>query len=323
MHSQILDFAKQHCITVDQLYIDRFWTSLYTDKWIYIDSEIISWIGYTEDKIREGKRQVLTKLRTQFEENRDFKLIDLDDVDECEAISHIDMDTVAGKRLLIVDPDVFKELLLTMNTPKAKQVQRYFIAVEKLCRKFMQAQLAGPAIQIERMPLEPNEVVYIISNNHHAQRQLYKIGKTKNLKARLASLNTSNPDRTTDRLKVFATINTYDCKSMEEMVHSHLDAYRHSDSKEWFQIDYPKLLAVVAHFQRVARESIDLVNNLDQPLERLMTERLTIEPPSLEPLTIAPPIKKNKYSCPNCSKSWKINSKFYQNHLTFCKASSS
>ncbi len=317
MALQLTQIAEQYNIQVDQLYIDRFWSSLYSDKWIYIDSEIVQWIGYSEAKVKEGKRYVLGKLREQFVEGTDFKLVRIEDIEQYDVISHIDTDMIRTNSVLIVDPDVFKELLLTMSTTKARQVQKYFLAVERLCRKFMQAQLSDTVPTIKRMPLEANEVVYIISNARHAKADLYKIGRTKNLKARLSCLNTSNPDRANDRLQALMIIHTYDSKSMEEMIHAHLDAYRHSGSKEWFQIEFDKLRIVVEYFQKVARKSIDIVNNLSES-----TTQLALEPPPAEPSQPAEPSsikQKNKYACPNCTKIYRNDNQFYRGHLKFCK----
>ncbi len=317
--NQLITFAQENNIQVDQLYVDRFWSSLYEDKWIYIDSEIVRWVGYDDNHIKDGKNYILKKLRTSFEENTDFKLIKLEDVDECDVIPSIDFDTVHTQKLLIVEIDTFKELLLTMNTPKARQVQKYFIGVEKLFRKFMHARLNLNTLQVSRMKLELNECVYIISNNRNAKAHLYKIGKTKNLKSRLSSLNTSNPDRVNDRLRAFDVIKTFDSKSLEEMMHAHLDAYRHSDSKEWFQIEYSKLRKIIDHFKSFSEANVQIVNELDDKVELLETKNIPeIETQSSEIETKqATPLVP---TCPNCRKTYKYDNNFFKSHIKFCKA---
>ena len=309
-------FAKEQNISIDKLYIDRFWSSLYDDRWVYIDTEIITWLGYTSDKIQDGKKYVLKKLRSDFKQDIDFKLIKLEDVDDCKYIPHIDMDTVTANNLLIVEPDAFKKLLLGMSNSKSAQIIDYFITVERLCRKYMQHQLCSNN-KIIRMPLEANEVVYVISSNANAKMGLYKIGKTKNLKSRLSSLNTSNPDRVNDRLKALMAIKTYDCDSMEKMIHTHLDSYRHSDSKEWFKIDYNKLLTVVKHFQRVAQESINVINGLNNSESLLFTEVSTQQLMLPEPI-VEVSIESKTFSCDKCKKIYKSHG-FYERHIAFCK----
>lgn len=309
-------FAKEQNISIDKLYIDRFWSSLYDDRWVYIDTEIITWLGYTSDKIQDGKKYVLKKLRSDFKQDIDFKLIKLEDVDDCKYIPHIDMDTVTANNLLIVEPDAFKKLLLGMSNSKSAQIIDYFITVERLCRKYMQHQLCSNN-KIIRMPLEANEVVYVISSNANAKMGLYKIGKTKNLKSRLSSLNTSNPDRVNDRLKALMVIKTYDCDSMEKMIHTHLDSYRHSDSKEWFKIDYNKLLAIVTHFQRVAQESINVINGLNNSESLLFTEVSTQQLMLPEPI-VEVSIESKTFSCDKCKKIYKSHG-FYERHIAFCK----
>lgn len=314
--NELITFAEQNNIQVDRLYVDRFWSSLYDDKWIYIDSEIVQWVGYDEQHIKEGKNYILKKLRASFEESVDFKLIKLEDVDECDVIPSIDFDTIHTNKLLIVELDCFKELLLTMNTPKAKQVQKYFIQVEKLCRKYMHSQRNINTLQINRMKLEANECVYIISNNRNAKMHLYKIGKTKNLKARISSLNTSNPDRVNDRLRAFAVIKTFDCKSLEEMIHAHLDAYRHSDSKEWFQIEYSKLQKVIEHFKVVADANIRVINELD---ENIVEESVPQIEPGVQMIESSIQAKPSIPTCLNCKKTYKYDNVFFQRHVQFCK----
>lgn len=323
VHNQnaIIEFAKTQNISIDKLYIDRFWSSLYDDRWVYIDTEIITWLGYPTDQIKIGKTYVLRKLRSDFKQDIDFKLIKLEDIDECEYIPHIDMDTVTANNLLIVEPDAFKKLLLSMPNSKTSQIRDYFITVEKLCRKYMQHQLTANT-KISRMPLEANEVVYIISSNKNIKMNLFKIGKTKNLKSRLSSLNTSNPDRVNDRLRALMVIKTYDCDSMEKMIHAHLDEFRHSDSKEWFKINWNKLMIVVNHFQRVAYESINVVNGLSQNMfnsEPLALPEVATKPlilSELEPVVVNTESK--TFSCDKCKKIYKSKG-FYERHITFCK----
>ena len=314
MQNSIAVFAKEQNISIDKLYIDRFWSSLYDDRWVYIDTEIITWLGYDLQSIKAGKTYVLKKLRSDFKQDIDFKLIKLEDIDDCPYIPHIDMDTVTANNLLIVEPDAFKKLLLIMPNNKTIQIRDYFITVERLCRKYMQHLLCNNN-KIIRMPLEANEVVYVISSNANAKMGLYKIGKTKNLKSRLSSLNTSNPDRVNDRLKALMVIKTYDCDSMEKMIHAHLDEYRHSDSKEWFKIDYNKLLAIVKHFQRVAQESINVVNGLNSNQLVITDPPLLLEIP--EPVVeVSTEIK--TFSCDKCKKIYKSHG-FYERHIAFCK----
>lgn len=322
--NQLVEFAANNDIQVDQLYIDRFWESMYNDRWLYIDSEIVRWIGYDDPQIRTGKDYILRKLRKHFIETKHFKLVKLEDADECKHIPTIDFDTIHAKHLLIVELDTFKELLLTMSSPKARQVQKYFIQVEKLCRKFMAAQINRSVQNIERMKLAPNECVYVISNNRNTRMNLYKIGKTRNLKSRLSSLNTSNPDRVDDRLRAFAVIKCFDSKSLEAMIHAHLDAYRHSDSKEWFQIEYASLMKVVEHFQKVSESNINLINELDSINEmKIEPEVVQIEPEVVQIEPEAPRmIRGNTNACPSCSKSFRFSNSLFEAHVIFCKKNS-
>ena len=40
----------------NELYVDKFWDNIENDKWIYIDSEMLKYIGYSEVDINASKR---------------------------------------------------------------------------------------------------------------------------------------------------------------------------------------------------------------------------------------------------------------------------
>jgi hypothetical protein len=50
---ELLKLAKYD---INDVYIDRFWNSIKENKWIYIDNEMIEYIGYSD--INSGKKNI-------------------------------------------------------------------------------------------------------------------------------------------------------------------------------------------------------------------------------------------------------------------------
>jgi hypothetical protein len=42
----IQEFIKNKNYNIENLYIDKFWESISEDKWIYIDDNMLEWMGY-------------------------------------------------------------------------------------------------------------------------------------------------------------------------------------------------------------------------------------------------------------------------------------
>ena len=46
---------------LDNLFIDRFWNNIKDDKWIYLDNDLILWLGYKD--IKHGKEQIIKLIK--------------------------------------------------------------------------------------------------------------------------------------------------------------------------------------------------------------------------------------------------------------------
>ena len=47
---------------INEIYIDKFWDNIENDKWIYIDTEMLKYIGYSDNNIRIGKQKFVNLL---------------------------------------------------------------------------------------------------------------------------------------------------------------------------------------------------------------------------------------------------------------------
>ncbi len=273
MLNKVKEFATIANIQVDPSYIDRFFFSFYDDQWIQIDKTILTWIGYVDIKV--AVRNFQKKLSKEFTLNTDYKYLTKEQV-EASKIEYITWEIPClykDETILVVQPDSFKRILLSMKTDKAIHTQNSFIAVERLCRAYMKQYVAAAANKVIPQAIEEltlNETVYVISSNQYAAQSMYKIGRTSNLKTRLPSLNTAHPDTPNERLKVFYNIKCYDSKTFEALIHKYLNRYRHSDTKEWFQIEWHRLKLVLDYCSVASQELVQIINHINPILNPLL-----------------------------------------------------
>jgi len=139
----IHQFIEQNELTVEKLYIDKFWSNISEDKWIYIGDDMLTWIGYHNTESRYDKKYYCELLNNNFIENDDYKTISNSEIKESYVVleHHIELpiniNTGNRTKHLIVSPDCFKASLMMMNTQRAKQIRMYYLQIEKVFRKYM------------------------------------------------------------------------------------------------------------------------------------------------------------------------------------------
>ena len=71
----VKDLLKQINYTFDEYFIDKFWNSIQNNIWVYIDNEMLIWMGYSNYDIKKGKLSYSKILESNFEENIEYKHI--------------------------------------------------------------------------------------------------------------------------------------------------------------------------------------------------------------------------------------------------------
>ena len=113
----IHEFIEQNDLRVDQLYVDKFWSNISEEKWLYIGNDMLKWIGYNHNEDRYNKKYYCELLSASFVENEDYKFCSSSEIKESYVVPnhHIELPTQisGGNRTkhLIVSPDCFKESL--------------------------------------------------------------------------------------------------------------------------------------------------------------------------------------------------------------------
>ena len=118
----------------NELYIDKFWDNIENDKWIYIDNDMLKYIGYSDNNIRIGKQNFIKLLNDNFEENIDYKSLFTKDFSMylVRYIENNKLDVGNKTKHLIVSPECFKQSLMMLRTDKSKEIRKYYTELEKI-----------------------------------------------------------------------------------------------------------------------------------------------------------------------------------------------
>ncbi len=131
---------------INNIYIDQFWDNISDDKWIYIDNELILWMGYKD--IKRGKEFIVRILKKYHIINEEFKILNNDEFTLDNFCSTLKVEQnineekrgAHNKQYIIVSPDCFKELCMHVGTVKSKEIKKYYIELEKIFKFYLQYQ---------------------------------------------------------------------------------------------------------------------------------------------------------------------------------------
>lgn len=338
-------FVSTFGYNIDKLYIDKFWSSIDNNDWIIIDYDMLKWIGYTYARDRDNKRKYLELLINNFNKHIDYDELSRSAIHERVpkgALNNLSTNTI------VVRADSFKKSLMMVRTDKAKQIRDYFITLEKIfinylkytnrtnefnktieCAKLNSSldeyrdkitqmestQVKMEALRVNDSPIEYNEHVYILTSKRYYALNLFKIGKTKDLKTRLVGYNTGNA-LDNDQHFYLCSIKTSDSRALEKQIHMILNNFHYN--KEWYRINPIDLLSVIK-FITAQQEHLKL--HMDNIIKSQLTDKqsLTID----EFANLSNPKKETtdgyyeqsgRYFCSICTKDYKTLGRI-QNHI--------
>lgn len=273
---------------IDDLYIDKFWDNIQSDKWIYIGENMLEWIGYDFSESRKAKDYMFNIINKRFIETQDY--IHLTASEAKQFYIKIGLETPSDfnqhnkAKHLIVSPDCFKESLMFIETDKANQIRKYYLQLEKVFKFYLQYQSQYQAKQLEEEKnkninlaanaidynqLQKREYLYIATNARYASENNFKIGKTLDLKARLSAYNTSHNKRE-PYYYAFVSEPTYNAKCIEYIIKHILIKFRNSDTNELYVINFKFLEKIVKRICDNYDACIDYYNEcIQQELQHM------------------------------------------------------
>jgi phage anti-repressor protein len=273
----IQEFIDQHNDNIDHLYVDKFWQSISDDKWIYIGDDMLKWMGYNYHDEFRHKITYLNILTTHFIQKHDFQHLTASEFKNSFLHSGVkiempnDFNQHNRAMHIIVSPDCFKESLMLMNTTRAKQIRKYYIQLEKIykayleyCNDFKDLQLSAVNKELKeakasteqfkmmiakKSEYKADQYIYIASSHNYAKQNIFKVGMTQRLERRMTGYQTGRVSD--DKFMYLHIIKCVNGKALERMIFSRLEAFKHEDSKELFQIHFIILQKMLNEFESV------------------------------------------------------------------------
>ncbi len=278
----IQEFIAQRSINIDNLYVDKFWSCISDDKWIYIGVEMLDWIGYEAlNKDYKPKQRYLEILNGHFELNIDYKHLTASGFKDfyVQNLLNIEMPTQFNTHNrtmhIVVSPNCFKESLMIMNTARSKQIRKYYLDVEKVFKAYMKycndavrqelEEAKASSDHFKMMILKKSEYkmdqyIYVASSRNYAKKNIFKVGMTKHLEKRMTGYQTGRS--CDDKFAYLHIIKCVDAKALEQIILSRLDSFRYEDSKELVQIHFDTLISILSVYAEFEQSSTIGFNKL-------------------------------------------------------------
>jgi uncharacterized C2H2 Zn-finger protein len=303
LNSEIINITKP-LLTVKELlniinyqyniiFIDKFWQNIKDDIWIYIDEEMLKYIGYNSVDIWKEKQNYLQLIKRNFDENIDFKyinskefklflsthdmIIENNEYNEHNKVKH-----------LIVSPDCFKQSLMLLQTNKSKEIKKYYIELEKVFKFYLEYQnkyrelelknknqeleekdniinkqkdkIMDMEVEFEFKKLEQNEFIYIATNNTYHKQNVYKIGRSGRLNKRTKQFNTFFVNG--HKMQYIYIYQCHNSKILEQLLFTCLSNYRYCIINELFNINLNKLLYLIENINMKYTDIINFTNKI-------------------------------------------------------------
>ena len=213
--------------SVPKKFIDDFFNIA---KEEYVDNipsinlnKVSEWLHIRKDNLKKI-------LIAKFEENFDYVI---------SKVKNTNRPTGAAIRdLIMITPDCFKELCMISQTPKAKEVRKYFLEIEKLIRRYKQdiEDNINRELGIIKKSLKPKTniiggIVYIRETDVEG---ILKIGKTLNNKTRNATYNTGKVIST----EPIFVLRVDDIDKVEGCIKNIAREFQYAKKKELYHIDF-------------------------------------------------------------------------------------
>ncbi len=162
-------------------------------------------------------------------------------------------------------PDCFKQLAMASRAKKSHLVRAYFIEIENLFIKYRKQTLMGIEMEVQQMaknqkPLnaEPQAGYVYVVRASEKKDSIYKIGRTKDLHARLRS----HQSALADDLSVEYIYRTNNIEAVEKCTHAWLKEYQYRKFKEVFQINLDIIKKIISKCGAIEKTFLKLENKM-------------------------------------------------------------
>jgi hypothetical protein len=104
MNYELVSYINKYNYQINNIYIDKFWANINNKDWIYVDDQLIEWIGY--NKIN-GKQKLINIIKENFKEDKDYKIYNYDKL--CK-IFHLSQEINENNKEILAYKDKLKNV---------------------------------------------------------------------------------------------------------------------------------------------------------------------------------------------------------------------
>jgi len=295
---KLYNYITKYYNQIDNIYIDKFWSSINNKCWIYVDDVLIEWIGYKKDN---GKFKYTNLIKENFKENINYKIYNYDDINKIfhspleendnykEILTFKDkLKEVHNRTLhLILSPKCFKKSLMMIRTEKANSIRDYYIDIEEICLEFNKyllennkKELENKNKELENKDLESKKKVEITLRDSFNKRCIvylikvkiddgiiYKFGYTDDIVTRLRT----HKNQINDDIELIYCIESKDNKMLEKLLIDYLEQYKFRIKRTINDKQHTELLKV-NDIEMIKNKLIELNNEVEN--EKLLIIKL-------------------------------------------------
>jgi hypothetical protein len=303
----LTNYINNYHSQLDNIYVDKFWSSINNKQWVYADDILIEWIGYRKEN---GKSKYINLIKENFKENEDYKTYNYEEINKVfhyplggnennkEILEFKDkLKDIHNRTIhLILSPKCFKKSLMMIRTEKANSIRDYYVDIEEVCLEFNKFLLEESKMSLEeaklelkqeqdknkyisdmtinKSPLLKKESVYAVSTYRYAAQNFLKFGMTTNkLASRTSGYNIGKLP--CDRYHVIFSFECIDAKSFELYIFSLLQNFKVNKTKEMFKIHFDLFFKIMDIACSNYNNSIERVNEI---IENEQEKYINIKP---------------------------------------------
>jgi phage anti-repressor protein len=237
------DFLKKYS-TIPNTFIDDFF-SFY--KYNTSDEEIIIDINLVAKWLKMNKSDLKKTLIRSYIENIDYKI----------SIEKSLNKTGRPSEMILISTSCFKRISMNSNTEKGGEVREYYEKIEKLLHKYKDHIIDGLNKKIgilennQKPKIDSKKSLIYFIRSHLTADNVFKLGKSKKIKKRLLSHNSSHADD----LEVVLVFETMNMTEVESCLKGVLKKKQYRKRKEIYQIDLDTLKEVLEGCDKLVRKA--------------------------------------------------------------------
>ncbi len=299
--------------------MDVYWDVAFNKSWMYASNKMVSELfGYkvNESMMKDFGR----KLKKEFRENIEYQIVTKDHElvkkFNWETFPSKDPRGGALKKYYIITGKTFKDLLLNAGTTIGKQTRDYYIKIEDLAMTTMSAMVKCMRILSKRQEdeykkdlelkkqelekaaekmlklndfveaaqeLKKDNIFYLATTNIYARQNRFKfggIGKTNDLRTRLATYNTGRPEN--DLYYICKLIPCHNYQVLENCLKSLVSIFKDKKSgqKELLHMRYDCLADLVDFIAENHNREMSYINqHARRFIDATVNEKPVVPPP--------------------------------------------